>query len=155
VIIILFGSNSSGKNGSNISFLAPRYSETDPQKTFHVADERSANSNQFIYQCPNNLTGWFSRSPLEASALNHISRHAHVHHSSLNTIVAPIPSPHIGDPSAASHVGSCIVDPRSYNNNADVQSFLSFNGSSTVNSYACLGAPNQTIGTLACNLKKR
>ncbi|CAM0876707.1 unnamed protein product [Alopecurus aequalis] len=143
-----------GKHASDTSFLAPRYSDTDPRKTFSVAEERPANINQFIYQYPNSSTGWFSRSPLEASALNIFSGHDLVHRSSLNTVVAPVPSPHMGHPSVASRVGSCIVDPRSYNSNAAVQSFPSFNGSSTVNSYGCLGAINQSIRTLTHNPQK-
>uniref|UniRef100_A0ACD5WC25 Uncharacterized protein n=1 Tax=Avena sativa TaxID=4498 RepID=A0ACD5WC25_AVESA len=143
-----------GKHASNISFLAPRYSDTDPQKTFNVAEERPANINQFIYQCPNSSTGWFSRSPLEASALNNFSRHDHIHGSSLNTLVAPVPPPHIGHSSVASRVGSCIVDPRSYTSNANVQSFPSLNGSSMVNSYIRIGAENQSITTLTHSLKR-
>uniref|UniRef100_A0ACD6A5X6 Uncharacterized protein n=1 Tax=Avena sativa TaxID=4498 RepID=A0ACD6A5X6_AVESA len=143
-----------GKHASDISFLAPRYSDTDPRKTFNVAEERPANINQFIYQCPNSSTGWFSRNPLEASALNNFSRHDHVRGSSLNTLVAPVPPPHIGHPSVASRAGSCIVDPRSCNSNANVQSFPSFNGSSTANPYICVGAPNQSIRTLTHSLKK-
>ncbi|XP_047071880.1 uncharacterized protein LOC124680908 [Lolium rigidum] len=142
-----------GKHASNGGFVAPRYSDTDARATFNVADGRSANINQFMYQYPNSSTGWYSRSPLEGSALNMFSRHDHPHGSSPNTLVAPIPSPHIGHPSVASRVGSCIVDPRSYSNNAGFQSFPSFNGSSTVNSYACLGAANQSIGTFRCNPK--
>uniref|UniRef100_A0ACD6A5A2 Uncharacterized protein n=1 Tax=Avena sativa TaxID=4498 RepID=A0ACD6A5A2_AVESA len=144
-----------GKHASNGSFIAPRYSDTDAQATFNVADGRYANINQFMYQCPNSSTRWFPRSPLEASALNMFSRNDHLHRSSLNTPVAPIPSPHIGNPSVASRVGSCIVDPRSYNNYADAQSFPSFNGSSTVNSYTCIGAANQSIETFRSNLKRR
>ncbi|KAM0924763.1 hypothetical protein ACQ4PT_004692 [Festuca glaucescens] len=143
-----------GKHASNISFLAPRYSNTDPRKTFNVTDERPANINQLIYQYPNSANGWFSRSPLEASALNNFSRHDHVHGSSVNTLVAPVPPPHIGHSSVATRVGSCMVDPRSYKSNADVQSFPSFNGSSTVNPYVCLGAVNQSIRTFTHNLKK-
>ncbi|CAM0876340.1 unnamed protein product [Alopecurus aequalis] len=143
-----------GKHASNGSFVTPRYSDTDAQKTFSVANGISANVPQFVYQCPSSSTGWFSRSPLEASALNNFSRNDHLHRSSLHTLVAPIPSPHIGHPSVPSYVSSCIVDPRSYTNNADVQSFPSFNRSSAVNSYTCLGAANQSIGTWTHNLNK-
>jgi hypothetical protein len=47
-----------------------------------------------------------------------------------------------------------MVDPRSYKSNADVQSFPSFNGSSTVNPYVCLGAANKSIRSFTHNLKK-
>lgn len=120
---------------------------------FNAADRGSASSNKFIYQCPNSSAGWFSGSPLEAYAINNLPSHDRLRYSS-NTLVAPITSPHIDQPSAAFRVGSCIVDPRSYNISADVQSFPSFNGSSTVNSYACFSAANQSIGTSSCNLKK-
>ncbi|EMS45421.1 hypothetical protein TRIUR3_08831 [Triticum urartu] len=142
-----------GKRASSTGFLAPRCSGMDPQKMFSAADRGSASSNKFIYQCPNSSPGWFSGSPLEAYAINNLPGHDHLRYTS-STLVAPVTSLHMDQPSAASRVGSCIVDPRSYNISADVQSFPSFNGSSTVNSYACFTAANQSIGTPSCNLKK-
>lgn len=134
-----------GKQVSSQSFFTPRYSNTDLQKSFKVADGRSA-TNEFIYHGQNSSVGWFSKGPMGASAVNNFARLDHPHHSSIGTLVAPISIPHIDHPSVASPIGSCTVDPRSSVINNAFQRVPSFNGSSTVNSYKSPGAVTQSIG---------
>ncbi|XP_062212472.1 uncharacterized protein LOC133913357 [Phragmites australis] len=141
-----------GKQVGSIIFLAPRYSDADPQKYLKAADGGPANSNQFVYQGQNSSVGWFAQSPLEPSAVNNFARLDHPHHSSMGTFAAPIPIPQIDHPSVASPMGSCTVDPRNsvINNPAFIPRF---NGSAAVNSYTNLSAVTQSIGTSTPKLK--
>ncbi|KAK3149282.1 hypothetical protein QOZ80_3AG0215300 [Eleusine coracana subsp. coracana] len=133
-----------GKQVGGINFLAPRYSETDPQKYFKVSDGRPVNNNQFVYHGQSSSVGWFARSPFEPYAVNNFARFDHPHHSSMGTLAAPISIPPIDHPSIATPMGP--VDPRSsvINNTAFIPRF---NGSSAVNSYTSLSAVTQSIGS--------
>ncbi|KAF7067773.1 hypothetical protein CFC21_073615 [Triticum aestivum] len=142
-----------GKQVSNQSFFTPRYSNVDLQKSFKVADGRSA-TNEFIYHGQNSSVGWFSKGPMGASPINNFARLDHPHHSSIGTPVAPISIPHIDHPSVASPIGSCTVDPRSSVINNAFQRVPSFNGSSTVNSYKSPSAVTQSIGPSIHKLKR-
>ncbi|KAM3278258.1 hypothetical protein ACQJBY_045859 [Aegilops geniculata] len=142
-----------GKQVSNQSFFTPRYSNADLQKSFKVADGRSA-TNEIIYHGQNSSVGWFSKGPMGASPINNFARLDHPHHSSIGTPVAPISIPHIDHPSVASPIGSCTVDPRSSVINNAFQRVPSFNGSSTVNSYKSPSAVTQSIGPSIHKLKR-
>ncbi|XP_020191980.1 uncharacterized protein [Aegilops tauschii subsp. strangulata] len=142
-----------GKQVSNQSFFTPRYSNADLQKSFKVADGRSA-TNEIIYHGQNSSVGWFSKGPMGASPINNFARLDHPHHSSIGTLVAPISIPHIDHPSVASPIGSCTVDPRSSVINNAFQRVPSFNGSSTVNSYKSPSAVTQSIGPSIHKLKR-
>lgn len=138
---------------SGITFLAPRYSDADPQKYFKAADGRPSSYNQFVYQGQNSSVGWFGRSPLEPSASNNFATLERPHHSSMGTFTAPISIPQIDHPSIVSPMGSCTADPRSsvINNPAMIPRF---NGSSAVNSYTSLSTVTQSIGASTPKLKK-
>jgi hypothetical protein len=136
--------NPSGKQVSGVNFLAPRCSETDPQKCFKVSDGRPANNNHFVYHDHSSSVGWFARSPLERYTANNFARLDHQHHSSMGTLAAPISIPPIDYPSVATPMGT--IDRRSsiINNTAFIPRF---NGSSAVNSYTSLSAVPQSIGS--------
>jgi hypothetical protein len=145
--------NTSGKQVSSITFLAPRYSDADPSRYFKAADGRPVSYNQFFYHGQNSSVGWFARSPLEPSAINNFATLDRPHHSNMGTFAAPISIPQIDHPSIVSPMGSCTADPRSsvINNPALI---ARFNGSSAVNSCTSLSAVTQTIGTLTPKMKK-